>query len=254
LSHWITGRVAERIALAAWLMQPIGGEWRVVLEETRALGWAWPGKSSTGSMRPPTAGCSSSSFAVTGDLAEAEDALQEAYARASVRWQRLVAYDSPEAWVRRVAMNAAVSAARRARRRAVALGRLGPQPAVPELTPDALDLAAALRSIPLGQRQAVVLHHLVGLPVGEIARELGLPAGGRPAAVGVGGGSVWVADDHARLVWRIDARTNQVLGSVAVRGIVIAQDTTWPVMEVTDGTLWALHIFEAKVSRIAPHR
>jgi RNA polymerase sigma-70 factor (ECF subfamily) len=115
--------------------------------------------------------------AVTGDLAEAEDALQEAYARASVRWPRLVAYDSPEAWVRRVAMNVAVSAARRARRRAVALGRLGPQPAVPELTPDLLDLAAAPRSIPLGQRQAVVLHHLVGLPVGEIARELGLPAG-----------------------------------------------------------------------------
>jgi hypothetical protein len=39
-----------------------------------------------------------------------------------------------EAWVRRVAMNVAVSAARRARRRTVASGRLGPQPAVPELT------------------------------------------------------------------------------------------------------------------------
>jgi streptogramin lyase len=78
--------------------------------------------------------------------------------------------------------------------------------------------------------------------------------GGQPAAVGVGGGSVWVADDQARLVWRIDARTNQVLGSVAVSGIVITQGTTWPVMEVTDGTLWVLHTFEAKVSRIAPHR
>lgn len=78
--------------------------------------------------------------------------------------------------------------------------------------------------------------------------------GGQPAAVGVGGGSVWVADDQARLVWRIDAGTNQVLGSVAVSGIVVAEGTTWPVMEVTDGTLWVLHIFEAKVSRIAPHR
>jgi hypothetical protein len=38
LSHSVIGRVAERIALAAWLMQPIGGEWRVLLEETRALG------------------------------------------------------------------------------------------------------------------------------------------------------------------------------------------------------------------------
>jgi DNA-binding beta-propeller fold protein YncE len=78
--------------------------------------------------------------------------------------------------------------------------------------------------------------------------------GGRPAAVGVGGGSVWVADDQARLVWRIDARTNQVLGSVAVSGIVITQGTTWPVMEVTDDTLWVLHTSEAKISRIAPHR
>jgi RNA polymerase sigma-70 factor, ECF subfamily len=42
-------------------------------------------------------------FAVTGDLAEAENALQEAYARAFVRWSRVRDYDLPEAWVRRVA-------------------------------------------------------------------------------------------------------------------------------------------------------
>jgi virginiamycin B lyase len=78
--------------------------------------------------------------------------------------------------------------------------------------------------------------------------------GGRPAAVVVGGGSVWVADDQARRLWRIDARTNQVLGSSPPSGIVITQGTTWPVMELTDGTLWVLHTFEAKVSRIAPHR
>jgi hypothetical protein len=46
----------------------------------------------------------------------------------------------------------------------------------------------------------------------------------------------------------------RVLGSVAVSGTIITHGTTWPVMEVTDGTLWALHTFEAKVSRIAPHR
>ena len=36
-------------------------------------------------------------FAVTGDLAEAENVLQEAYARAFVRWPRVGAYDRPEA-------------------------------------------------------------------------------------------------------------------------------------------------------------
>ena len=80
-------------------------------------------------------------FAVTGDLAEAENLLQEAYARAVVRWAQVCAYDSPEAWVRRVALNLA---ARRLRRRAVALWRLGPPPVVPELSPELLDLHRAL--------------------------------------------------------------------------------------------------------------
>jgi len=31
--------------------------------------------------------------------------------------------------------------------------------------------------LPVAQRQVLVLHHLVGLPVGEVARELGLPVG-----------------------------------------------------------------------------
>jgi RNA polymerase sigma-70 factor (ECF subfamily) len=118
-------------------------------------------------------------FAVTGgDLPEAEDALQEAYVRASLRWQRIRAYQAPEAWVRRVALNLASSAARNARRRAAALLRLAPPPpSGPELSTESVDLAAALRALPMGQRQVIVLHHLVGLPVDEIARQLRLPSG-----------------------------------------------------------------------------
>jgi RNA polymerase sigma-70 factor (ECF subfamily) len=56
-------------------------------------------------------------FALTGDLAEAENLLQEAYARAFVRWPRVGAYDRPEAWVRRVAINLAAMADRSLRRR-----------------------------------------------------------------------------------------------------------------------------------------
>jgi DNA-directed RNA polymerase specialized sigma24 family protein len=44
-------------------------------------------------------------FAVTGDLAEAENLLREAYARAFARWSRVGDYDLPETWVRRVAIN-----------------------------------------------------------------------------------------------------------------------------------------------------
>jgi hypothetical protein len=39
-------------------------------------------------------------FAVTGDLHEAEDVVQEAFIRAVARWSRLRDYDVPEAWVR----------------------------------------------------------------------------------------------------------------------------------------------------------
>jgi RNA polymerase sigma-70 factor, ECF subfamily len=116
-------------------------------------------------------------FAVTGDLAEAENVLQEAYARAFVRWGRVGAYDLPEAWVRRVALNLAAMGERSLRRRARALLRLGPPPQVPALSADAVDLRAALRALPLGQRQVIVLHHLVGLPVEEVARELRLAPG-----------------------------------------------------------------------------
>ena len=116
-------------------------------------------------------------FALTCDLAEAENLLQEAYARAFARWAQVCAYDYPDAWVRRVAINLAAMADRSLRRRTVALLRLGPPPTAPELSPELLDLHHALRALPLGQRQVIVLHHLVGLPVEEVARELGVPAG-----------------------------------------------------------------------------
>ena len=40
---------------------------------------------------------------------DAEDVLQEAFARAAIRWRQLETYDAPEAWVLRVAMNLAAN-------------------------------------------------------------------------------------------------------------------------------------------------
>ena len=84
-----------------------------------------------------------------GDRAEAEDALQEAFARAAVRWRRLRSYQAPEAWVRRVALNLTRMAARRLRRRTAALLRLGSAPAAAELSAETIDLLVALRALPL---------------------------------------------------------------------------------------------------------
>jgi RNA polymerase sigma-70 factor (ECF subfamily) len=114
-------------------------------------------------------------FPVTGDLHETEEIVQEAYARASVHWARLRDYDVPEAWVRRVAMNLAADRGRRLQRQARALLRAGPPPAVPPVSVEALVLAEALRTLPMHQRQVIVLHHLADLPIEEVAARLGDP-------------------------------------------------------------------------------
>jgi RNA polymerase sigma-70 factor (ECF subfamily) len=114
---------------------------------------------------------------VTGSFEDAEDVVQEAFVRACGRWSHVRDYQIPEAWVRRVALNLAVSGLRRARRRAAPLVRLGPAAEVPTLSVEAVALTRTLRKLPLGGRQVLVLHHLVGLPVREIAGELGVPVG-----------------------------------------------------------------------------
>ena len=115
-------------------------------------------------------------FAITGNLADAEDAVQEAFARASVRWRRIGGYDSPEAWVRRVALNLAFTGRRRARRLLEVLSRVPAPPPIP-LPADSLGLVEALKALPLPFRQVLVLHYLADLPVERVAGELGIAVG-----------------------------------------------------------------------------
>lgn len=116
-------------------------------------------------------------YAVIGDLAEAQDAVQEAYARAWQRWARLSTYDDPEAWVRLVAWRVAAGSWRRARRWVTVRARFGAPPPVAEPSADAVAIASALRQLPAGQRRVVVLHHLCDLPVARVAELTGTPVG-----------------------------------------------------------------------------
>jgi DNA-directed RNA polymerase specialized sigma24 family protein len=74
-------------------------------------------------------------------------------------------------------MNLATDRARSLRRQTRALLKLGPPPAVPSVSVETLALVQALRTLPVRQRQAIVLHYLVDLPVAEIAQMLGVPQG-----------------------------------------------------------------------------
>jgi RNA polymerase sigma-70 factor, ECF subfamily len=116
-------------------------------------------------------------FLVTGDLHEAEDVVQDGFARASARWSTIRTYDVPEAWVRRVALNLSASAARRRRRWLAVLVRIAPPPEMPPASDEVLELLQALGRLPMSQRQPVVLHHLLQMPVEEVARELGISTG-----------------------------------------------------------------------------
>lgn len=142
-----------------------------------------------------TLGCA---YAMTGDLAAAEEVAQEAYVRAWARWSRLSAYDEPAAWVRQVAANLAVSRWRRSRTAARWLSRQ--RPAEPAAAPDegSAALVAALRRLPEAQRRAIVLHHLGDLSVAEVARAEGCPEGTVKARLSRGRAAlaVLLADSH----------------------------------------------------------
>jgi RNA polymerase sigma-70 factor, ECF subfamily len=111
---------------------------------------------------------------VTANREAAEDAVQEAFGRLWSQWERLRYYESPEAWVRRVAINLAISRWRRLRR----LVQLQSPPETPDVdTGSTADIYRALRALPVKHRQALLLHHVLGLPVVEVAGEMGVPEG-----------------------------------------------------------------------------
>jgi RNA polymerase sigma-70 factor (ECF subfamily) len=116
-------------------------------------------------------------YAMTGNRAEAEDAVAEAYLRAWDRWGTVRDCESPEAWVRRVASRTAVSSWRKATNRLRAHHRDATDQGLDGLSADHVALVQALRRISADQRRVIVLHHLVGLSVAEIAEEVGVPAG-----------------------------------------------------------------------------
>lgn len=114
--------------------------------------------------------------AYTGDLAQAQDLAQEAFCRAYARWAKVVQYDDPVAWVRRVAWNLAASRWRRMRTARAYLRRQREEH-VAGPGPDRVVLTAALAKLPENQRRVVVLHHLADMSVAEIARQEGVAEG-----------------------------------------------------------------------------
>ena len=117
-------------------------------------------------------------YAQIGDLDEAQECVQEAFARAWSHRRSIDMTQQPEAWVRTTAYRVAVSRWRRTTRGRRAPDRaLAPALTTPGPGADRLVVVNALSRLPEDQRRALVLHHLADLPVAEVAQETGVPEG-----------------------------------------------------------------------------
>ena len=121
------------------------------------------------------------SFAILGNEADAIDATQESLVAA---WRRLRDIREPErfdAWLQRIVVNAArqVMRANRRRRAREIPASVAPLPASLAKAPpdDAAVLDSALLTLPIEQRSILVLHHLEGRAIAELAEILAIPAG-----------------------------------------------------------------------------
>jgi len=110
-------------------------------------------------------------FALAGDRALAEDATQEAFARALARWRRIGTHPAPAGWVTTTALNVA----RRQLRRKPESSSTRQDRAQDE--DERLSLHDAIRALSPRQQEAVVLHYLVDLPVAEVATVMGVDEG-----------------------------------------------------------------------------
>lgn len=113
-------------------------------------------------------------YGVCGDLTEAEDVVAEAFARAVQHQRTFARLDNPEAWLRTVAVNESRT---RYRRRRMAIVRERACFRDPPLDDERLSIVAALRRLPVAQREAIALYYLADLPINQVAEATGAAVG-----------------------------------------------------------------------------
>jgi RNA polymerase sigma-70 factor (sigma-E family) len=121
-----------------------------------------------------------SAYLITGNAEEAQDLLQIALERTYRHWPRVRRQDSPEAYARKILVNAATDQWRRNRDRNVSLADQRLQacedPGLAGL-PGREALLRRIRELPVGQRAVLVLRYFDDLTELETAHVLGCSVG-----------------------------------------------------------------------------
>jgi RNA polymerase sigma-70 factor, ECF subfamily len=115
----------------------------------------------------------SQAYILTGSIEQAQDLTQETLVRAWRNWDRVSTLENPEAWARKVLHNLSVASWRKSQRRSPK-HEIAKNAEIPE---SHAEIAQVMRSLPKPQARALLLHDGVGMTVGEVALELGVPVG-----------------------------------------------------------------------------
>lgn len=116
-------------------------------------------------------------YGLSGSRWAAEDIAQEAFLRAHHDWDDVRDMASPGAWVRRVALNLAVSSYRRVRAETSALLRIRRESEVQPTSAETEAFWVEVRRLPKRQGQAMALRYIEELSIAEIADVLGIAEG-----------------------------------------------------------------------------
>ena len=111
------------------------------------------------------------------DTAGAEDAAQEAFARALVHWSRISRGPNPTGYVYTAGFRLLAKAQRKAARAYEGISPAAASDTTASLASSSVAIEAALAAMPQRRRQCAVLCLVVGLPVREAAAALGIADG-----------------------------------------------------------------------------
>jgi RNA polymerase sigma-70 factor (ECF subfamily) len=134
-----------------------------------------------------------------GDRSIAEDATQEAFARALARWRRLSGTSWAAGWTTTTAINVA-------RRQLRTRPTIHVQPTAEADHDATLDLRAAIEHLPYRQKQAIALHYLMDLTIADAATAMGCDEGTVKTHLSRGRSALWRT---LRAVTKDEARTRR---------------------------------------------
>jgi RNA polymerase sigma-70 factor (ECF subfamily) len=114
-------------------------------------------------------------YSLCGSMQIAEELAQEAFVSAHTRWRRVVGFDRPDLWVRRVVINRSISFRRREAIERKAVARIRPErDDASEPVVDDEIVWRAMRDLSRRQAEVLALFYVEDQPMSAVAEILGL--------------------------------------------------------------------------------